>query len=76
MATEEGMRGIRTVHILCQIAVCTSVTDRSDPGPGWTRDGIGQLFCPAHPVATACRICGDDKGEGAALCGPCDRGEK
>lgn len=53
----------------CTVQLCT--TTQADL---WERDVIGRPFCPNHPVATACRKCGRDKGSNRVLCRPCALG--
>lgn len=59
----------------CTVERCTTTGTLADPGGDWTRDDKGRHFCPAHPAATTCRICGNDKGTNLIICGPCARGE-
>jgi hypothetical protein len=59
----------------CTVEQCTVTGTLANPGGNWSRDGKGRHFCPAHPVAISCRICGHDKGTNTIICGPCARGE-
>ncbi|MFD9248532.1 hypothetical protein [Streptomyces bottropensis] len=57
----------------CTVEQCTATGTLANPGGDWTRDAKGRHFCPAHPAATSCRICGLDKGTNLIICGPCAR---
>lgn len=57
----------------CTVEQCTATGTLANPGGDWTRDAKGRHFCPAHPAATSCRICGHDKGTNLIICGPCAR---
>jgi hypothetical protein len=57
----------------CTVDQCTTTGTLANPGGNWTRDDQGRHFCPAHPAATSCRICGRDKGTNRIICGPCAR---
>ena len=59
----------------CTVERCTTTGTLASPGGNWTRDERGRHFCPAHPAATSCRVCGRDKGTNQIICGPCARGE-
>jgi hypothetical protein len=60
----------------CSVESCPKATPFGVPAPGWTQDTIGRAFCPTHPVDTACRICGRDKGGNRILCRGCATGEE
>jgi hypothetical protein len=57
----------------CTVDRCDMTGTLDEPGGNWSRDGCGHHFCPAHPAATSCRICGRDKGTNRIICGPCAR---
>ena len=59
----------------CTVEQCTTTGTLANPGGNWSRDAQDRHFCPAHPAATSCRICGRDKGSNTIICGPCARGE-
>lgn len=59
----------------CTVEQCDTTGTLTNPGGNWTRDTTGRHFCPAHPAATSCRICGHDKGTNRIICGPCARNE-
>lgn len=55
----------------CLVRDCSAAADREDPPIGWTRDRLGRLCCPAHPAATACRLCGALRGGASLFCPAC-----
>lgn len=57
----------------CTVEQCTTTGTLANPGGNWSRDAKGRHFCPAHPAATSCRICGRNKGDNLIICGPCAR---
>lgn len=59
----------------CTVEHCTTTGTLANPGGNWTRDDKGRHFCPTHPAATSCRICGRDKGTNTIICVPCARGD-
>ncbi|MEU3281572.1 hypothetical protein [Streptomyces antibioticus] len=59
----------------CTVERCDTAGTLANPHGNWTRDTAGRHFCPAHPAAISCRICGRDKGTNRIICGPCARDE-
>jgi len=55
----------------CTVEQCTVTGTLANPGGDWSRDDKGRHFCPAHPAATSCRICGRDKGNNLIICAAC-----
>jgi hypothetical protein len=68
-AKHQAATGPAVAH--CTVDRCTTTGTLANPGGDWTRDAKGRHFCPAHPAATSCRICGRDKGTNLIICGPC-----
>ena len=70
----KAKHGVPTPSVArCTVEQCTAGGTLADPGGNWSRDDKGRHFCPAHPAATSCRICGRDKGTNRIICGPCAR---
>ncbi|MFD7855125.1 hypothetical protein ACFV6B_12690 [Streptomyces microflavus] len=57
----------------CQVDDCARRTPVRRLAAGWSLDSRGRPFCPEHPVESACRICGRDKGENKVICSACIR---
>ena len=66
-------RGPGVAH--CTVEQCTTTGTLASPGGDWTRDQRGRHFCPAHPAATSCRICGRSKGVNLMICAACARND-
>jgi len=60
----------------CTVEQCTTTGTLANPGGDWTRDDKGRRYCPAHPAATSCRICGRNKGSNRLICRPCASSEE
>ncbi|WP_326779748.1 hypothetical protein OG481_02300 [Streptomyces longwoodensis] len=69
--TKHGATATAVAH--CTVEQCTTTGTLANPGGDWTRDQKGRHFCPNHPAAISCRICGGDKGTNLVICGPCAR---
>lgn len=75
LALGQARRNRRTsqprLAVTCTVERCDARTWLSVPDATWTRDDLGRLFCPEHPPATSCRVCGNDKGRARIVCSNC-----
>ncbi len=63
---------MNTAPVRCTVQLCDAATTETH---AWETDVIGQPFCPHHPVATSCRMCGRNKHGNRVLCRPCAHGD-